>query len=275
MDRKFIHKFQEKKDDENSPNHYMVKQDDNTNELNIIAKSNNMLMKQSTIGLKSTTLPTSFLLPNINKTPINNQGNLGSCVANAYNWSIKYQNKNFSISRLFLYNLSRWYDGSPMDQDVGTYVSTPCNVVSSGYLNESSNPYVISNFNKLVDSNTLRNVRPFRKFIPNSINQDLISLKTYLFTKKCPIIFGILVYSSFISQNANSTGIIPMPNRTTEQLLGGHCIQMVGYDDTNNWFVCINSWGTSWGDRGKFYLPYNYVLDQNLSGDFYGVQIQI
>lgn len=275
MDRKFIHKFQEKKDDENSPNHYMVKQDDNTNELNIIAKSNNMLMKQSTIGLKSTTLPTSFLLPNINKTPINNQGNLGSCVANAYNWSIKYQNKNFSISRLFLYNLSRWYDGSPMDQDVGTYVSTPCNVVSSGYLNESSNPYVISNFNKLVDSNTLRNVRPFRKFIPNSINQDLISLKTYLFTKKCPIIFGILVYSSFISQNANSTGIIPMPNRTTEQLLGGHCIQMVGYDDTNNWFVCINSWGTSWGAGGKFYLPYNYVLDQNLSGDFYGVQIQI
>ena len=51
------------------------------------------------------------------------------------------------------------------------------------------------------------------------------------------------------------TGIIPMP-KPKEQLLGGHAVLAVGYDDTKQWLIVRNSWGTSWGVKGYFYMPY-------------------
>lgn len=274
MERIYIHKFSENKNDENSPNHFCAKNnDEKITEINVVSKSNNKIVKQ--IKLNKSNIPTNFILSNINLIPINDQGNLGSCVANAFNWSIKYQNNNFSISRLYLYDLCRWFDGDSMTQDNGTYVSTPCNISQFGYLSEIFVPYNVNNFSKLIPVNSLKNIKTFKIFSFNSINQDLISIKTYLTTIKCPIIFGINVYTSFESQTVANTGFVPMPNTTTEELLGGHCIQIVGFNDNNSCFTCINSWGAGWGDKGKFYLPYNYVLDPNLSGDFYGVIIKI
>jgi len=58
---------------------------------------------------------------------------------------------------------------------------------------------------------------------------------------------------------------MPKPN---EQLEGGHAVLAVGYDDANQWFIVRNSWGTGWGMKGYFTLPYSYLLDQNLSDDF-------
>jgi len=34
---------------------------------------------------------------------------------------------------------------------------------------------------------------------------------------------------------------------------GGHCVSVVGYDDTQNCWICKNSWGTGWGDYGGFF----------------------
>ena len=49
----------------------------------------------------------------------------------------------------------------------------------------------------------------------------------------------------------------------------GHCIVIVGYDDSLQAFIIRNSWGISWGINGHFYLSYNYVSDPNLSNDFW------
>jgi hypothetical protein len=32
-----------------------------------------------------------------------------------------------------------------------------------------------------------------------------------------------------------------------------------------------NSWGTGWGDKGYFYLPYNYLLSSRLAGDIWKI----
>ncbi|MBC7474337.1 MAG: C1 family peptidase, partial [Candidatus Sericytochromatia bacterium] len=73
--------------------------------------------------------------------------------------------------------------------------------------------------------------------------------------KKNPVVFGIRVYDSFMKSKG---GIIPTPNPKTEKLLGGHAVCAVGYDDTKGVLIMRNSWGTTWGDKGYFYLPYSY-----------------
>ena len=47
----------------------------------------------------------------------------------------------------------------------------------------------------------------------------------------------------------------------------------VGYDDFKKWFITMNSWGKSWGDKGFFYIPYDYLTNPNLASDFWVIQI--
>ena len=46
----------------------------------------------------------------------------------------------------------------------------------------------------------------------------------------------------------------------------------VGYDDEQSWFIVRNAWGTGWGMKGYFTLPYTYLLDENLSDDFWTIK---
>jgi len=57
-----------------------------------------------------------------------------------------------------------------------------------------------------------------------------------------------------------------------EKVLGGHAVALVGFDDKNKEFIVRNSWGSNWGDRGYFYMPYDYVLSQELSSDFWTIK---
>jgi len=58
-----------------------------------------------------------------------------------------------------------------------------------------------------------------------------------------------------------------------EQAVGGHAVLAVGYDDSQNWFIVRNSWGTSWGMKGYFTLPYSYLLNANLADDFWTIRV--
>ena len=52
---------------------------------------------------------------------------------------------------------------------------------------------------------------------------------------------------------------------SNDAVQGGHAIPFVGYDDGKviggyiGAFRFANSWGTSWGDKGFGWLPYQYV----------------
>jgi len=39
-------------------------------------------------------------------------------------------------------------------------------------------------------------------------------------------------------------------------LQGGHCVAVVGYNDTDNYWICKNSWGPNWGENGYFKIKY-------------------
>ncbi|MCK4414393.1 MAG: hypothetical protein KAY32_12695 [Candidatus Eisenbacteria sp.] len=40
---------------------------------------------------------------------------------------------------------------------------------------------------------------------------------------------------------------------------GGHAITLVGYNDVDSCFICKNSWGTDWGEKGYFRIGYSQV----------------
>jgi C1A family cysteine protease len=83
-------------------------------------------------------------------------------------------------------------------------------------------------------------------------------------------VFGFSVYESFMSPDVASTGKVPLPPRG-EQLLGGHAVLAVGYDDALQSFIVRNSWGPKWGIKGYCEMPYGYLTDPQLARDFWAV----
>ena len=88
---------------------------------------------------------------------------------------------------------------------------------------------------------------------------------------KLAIVIGISVYESFESTEVKQTGVVPMPG-TCEQLLGGHCLCVVGYDLDKDWAIVQNSWGKDWGIQGRCYIPFEYLCDPDLAGDFWVIE---
>jgi C1A family cysteine protease len=263
---KYSYDFQ-KKDDRDFKYAVVENTDVSNHQLQVTKKGNTQISNLSKLSI-----PSKFQISY--SPPILSQGWLGSCVANAFSYNIANQTKSvLNISRLQLYALSRTIDFTPLNQDNGTTIRSACKALTVyGACQESVYPYVINNYKNLPPLNAFKNSNLFRNFTYLFINQDLSSLKTFLANNNKPIVFGIRVYSSFETSTVAKTGIVPMPNTSKEQYLGGHCICIVGYDDATQRFTCANSWGIGWGNKGYFYLPYNYVLSPNLAGDFCGAQ---
>lgn len=99
--------------------------------------------------------------------------------------------------------------------------------------------------------------------IPNDMN----AMKNCL-NSGVTFVVGFGIYSSFESKSVKMTGYVPMPG-PRDTLLGGHAALVCGYNDRMQCWILQNSWGTSWGAKGYFYLPYPYLLDSSLSSNLW------
>jgi len=215
-------------------------------------------------------------------SPIEDQGSLGSCTANAGVGVVEYFErrafgKYIDSSRLFLYKVTRNLDHST--GDTGAYLrTTMAGLVLFGVPPEEYWPYVIADFDKeptafcYAFAQSYQAISYYRLDPPGKTKEAVLNqIKTNL-AAGLPSMFGFTVYSS-ISQ-ADTTGKIPFPVKK-EKILGGHAIVAVGYDEnmkikntnpggveTKGALLIRNSWGKSWGDKGYGWLPYDYVLKE-------------
>lgn len=205
------------------------------------------------------------------------QGALGSCTANAIAAAIHFDRMkqnllpSFIPSRLFIYYNEREMEGN-VGTDSGAMLRDGIKSVAKfGDCPETLWNYRIRDFAVKPSKVCYTSAEKYKAVQYASILQNVAAMKQCL-AQGYPFVFGFSVYESFESPNVASTGIVSLPT-ISEQLLGGHAVTCVGYDDHKNWFICRNSWGTRWGDHGYFYMPYEYLTDINLADDFWTIRL--
>jgi hypothetical protein len=87
------------------------------------------------------------------------------------------------------------------------------------------------------------------------------------------VVLGIAVFQNFVDASTAKTGVVPMP-KANEQLIGGHAVVAVGYDDAKQWLKFANSWGTAWGDHGFGYLPYDFAANRRFTTEAWSFMYQ-
>jgi len=226
-------------------------------------------------------LPSSVDLRNF-CSPVYDQGQIGSCTANALCGALEYlENKTqdfetngqfIQLSRLFLYYYERADNGGDVHKDNGAQLSTGVKILTNiGVSTEHTWPYVTwktslePSTEAYTDAGTRKIVQAARVERDSGIN----GIKQVL-ASGYPIVFGFLVYDSFESEGVASSGVLNMP-QANEQTQGGHAVMMVGYDDATQRVIVRNSWGAFWGQKGYFTMPYSYVIDRNLANDLWTI----
>jgi len=199
---------------------------------------------------------------------IYDQGELGSCAANALAACFEYENINkFVPSRLFIYYNERVIENS--DEGACLYDSIK-SLQKTGVCPESMWPYNISQFQIKPPKSCYKTATKYKALDVTNIQQDIMSMKISL-TNGCPFVVGISIYKSFENPKVANTGVVNIPDINNEEFLGGHAVLVCGYNDIGQIWIVRNSWGSSWGDKGYFYLPYLYLLDSHLSTDLWNI----
>ncbi len=204
--------------------------------------------------------------------PVYDQGQLGSCTANGIGAAIEFDQrkqgvKEFTPSRLFIYYNERVIEGS-VSQDSGAQIRDGVKSVAKlGAPPETDWPYDISKFTEKPPTNAYRDALKDVVTSYSRVTHNLTNMQGCL-ADGYPFVFGFTVYESFESAKVAKTGIVPMP-APGEQVLGGHCVMAVGYDDKQRRFIVRNSWGPKWGIAGYFLMPYEYLINPDLATDFW------
>ena len=208
--------------------------------------------------------------------PVYDQGQLGSCTANAIAGALQFDQKKqrlkqvFTPSRLFIYYNERAMEGT-IESDSGAAIRDGVkSVAKRGAPRETSWPYKIEDFRDKPSREAYAEGKKHQAIRYLRVTQSLSQLKGCL-AEGFPVIFGFSVYESFESPRVAKTGEVEMP-RASESFMGGHAVLAVGYDERSQRFIVRNSWGKGWGKRGYFTMPYPYLLQSSLSRDFWTIR---
>lgn len=200
-------------------------------------------------------------------SPVRDQGQLGSCTGFAIAVGLREfleisNGGSFTgLSPLFLYYEERKIEHT-ISQDAGAQPRDGMKVLTKlGCAPETDDPYNISAFTTPPTATALKDAKPFKVAAYHRL-QNLDEIKTCL-AGGMGLMIGFKVYSSFESSAVAQTGNMPMP-APNESVVGGHAVFVAGYMTDASWagggyLIVKNSWGTDWGDKGYFYMPWAYV----------------
>mmetsp|Transcript_79949 Transcript_79949/g.259072 ORF Transcript_79949/g.259072 Transcript_79949/m.259072 type:complete len:287 (-) Transcript_79949:385-1245(-) len=206
---------------------------------------------------------------------IYDQGELGSCTANAIGAAFHYALvkegiTDFAPSRLFIYYNERAMEGT-VGTDSGAMIRDGIKSLHKiGTCSEKEWPYNINVFTAKPPTHAYNHAAKERAQEYARVPQTLEDMKACI-AGGFPFALGFTVFSSFKTEQVESSGYMTMPS-SHDSVLGGHAVLAVGYDDHKKHFIVRNSWGEEWGDKGYFYMPYDYITDPDLCQDLWTVR---
>jgi len=195
---------------------------------------------------------------------VESQYDLGSCASNAltnaYELSVNqfYPEYFTELSRLFIYYNTRAAYGTILEDD-GMFLRDGLKSLAKfGVCAESLWPYDLEKFDDSPTDECYVDAKK-RKILKY---QKLISIYyiTQVLNNNKPVVFGMEIYDSFMDLNERIS-TVNFPGRK-EKSLGGHAMCMVGYDLEKRLFLAKNSFGTTWGNNGYCWIPFDYIRQE-------------
>lgn len=207
-----------------------------------------------------TTLPSSVDLRS-GCTAVEDQGQLGSCTANAAVGAMEYYlgkkgEAQTDLSRLFVYYNARRMDGT-QDKDNGSRISQGmAALLAFGVPPEQKWPYDIARFaetppREVFDEAAANTPTEYARV------DGLENVKGAL-ARGYPVVFAASLptdYWKTVGKDGRGKSPTDKELENAATPSGTHAMLLVGYDDNAGHLVIRNSWGTVFGDQGYFYLP--------------------
>ena len=202
--------------------------------------------------------------------PVRDQGLLSSCTAFGSTELVdfvrnRHDQTKWYPSPLFTYYATRLIEGTT-ESDNGAYIRDAIkSTVTYGTALEREWPYVMGFVNKRPPEEVWASAEKHQTLEYLSVGYAKSEFVSCL-RDGYPFVFGINLFSSFMTDDTASTGYVRLPDPVKEELQGGHCMLAVGYffDEKGcDYIIAQNSWGDSWGDKGYCYIPMGYMLGSN------------
>lgn len=200
-------------------------------------------------------------------SPVRDQGKLGSCTGFSLAVGLreflekKMKGSLVKMAPLFVYYEERKIENT-INKDAGAQIRDGMKVLANmGCAPETDDPYNIKVFTKAPSAKAVKDAGKFKITSYHRIS-TLADMQACLADGN-GFALGIKVYESFESAAVAKTGKVPMPQKH-EKLLGGHAVFAAGYKMDpktagGGYFIVKNSWGTGWGAKGYFYLPFEFA----------------
>lgn len=195
---------------------------------------------------------------------------IGSCTGQAAGRifkfvDIKQGGLNIEPSRLQIY-----YDARKMrgweQIDSGAYIRDAMSVIKDiGAAPETLWPYDPNKYNVAPPPEAYTEASKHQTIAYMRVDHNLSAMESCI-ASGYPFIIGATLYENFAP---DAFGRIPMPSG---DVIGGHAFCVDGYNRNTRYFECANSWGMNWGDSGYFYMPYDYLLNNNLAADLWTIR---
>lgn len=186
---------------------------------------------------------------------VKSQGSVGSCVAHSLATAAEYfntkeTNTTLKLSTGYIYGnrLLSAHKGSGMyTRDAIKTMTKFGDVPYEDFPHNVEVPYAIELFDDAPKE--LVEVGLNYKFASYFKLKDDAAIKSHLMDNN-PVIFSMKWFDDIKIEDG-----IMITKEVTSKKTGGHCMVIYGWNETG-WLV-QNSWGTWWGNKGRFVLPYN------------------
>lgn len=219
------------------------------------------------VGDDNPVLAPNYVIPKL--PAIKNQGQLGSCTANAGAYmyeTFEYMARGICpppMARKFLYKVTR--NLMRETGDTGGYLRTMMQGMATfGMPPEDRDPYDITTFDEEPNSFLYAMAQNYQalayyRLDPEGKDKESViqSMKINLSANRACVL-GFVVFTNM------GKGEVPLPG-LFDSARGGHAIPIVGYDDNHKIGNSVgalkfaNSWDVTWGYSGFGWLPYDYV----------------